>query len=235
MAVVSQLQATSYAPDPVLSDLKHIDGALSTANWIDALVMRGFGWMVSMGNVTLSTPIRGGGEGTLFDEDQPELIIDVPAGQTLVPLRFTLDGQSVIPTADDDFVEAIIIVDRTAVSDAFSGTETIQTPINMRTDKAGGCPLLVASAITANITAAPTRSFELARHHIGFDIALAGTAAESLWQEFVMHYEPANPPLIVGPATLVVYWATNLAAGTFAYLQAHFLAIPSSLVNKLAA
>ncbi len=231
--VDTQLQATSYTPDPVLADLREIDGALITDDWIDAQILRGRGWQINIGDLT--TPIRGGGAGTVFDEDQPELIVDIPKGTTCIPLRMHMQGEVVLGAADDDFCEYIITVDRTAINDAFSGsTETIEVPLNMRTDIIGGCPLTVASAVTGNITAAPTRSMELMRHVVGFDVAIAGTPTETFWQNFDVLYEPKTPPMIVGPATLNAYWGTNISGGFSAFMQVSLLAIPSETLVELA-
>ena len=229
MTIASQIQAETYGADPVAVDIRQIDGSMITADWLSAMVMRGLGWIVQVGDLT--TPVAGGGGTDVILAQQPELIIDIPKGWTLMPLRISVDAETPLIAADDNESEILMTVDRTQVNDVLSGTEVQEFPSNMRTDIVAGCPFLVASAVTANITAAPTRSFDLAHRTTVADVN--GTAANTLWGDLWVLYEPDSPPFVVGPASLQVHWGGTVA--TSAYCQMAFLAIRSSLVTSLVA
>ena len=231
MTIASQVRAETYGADPVAVDIRQIDGALITADWLSAMVMRGLGWIVQVGD--LSSPVLGGGGTNVILAQQPELIIDIPAKWTLIPLRIAVDAETPLIGADNNESEILMTVDRTQINDVLSGTEVQEFPSNMRTDIVAGCPFLVASAVTANLTAAPTRSFDLAHRTIVADILLANTPAMTLWGDLWVLYEPDNPPFVVGPASLQVHWGGTVA--TSAYCQMAFLAIRSSLVTSLVA
>ncbi len=231
MTIASQIRAETYGADPVAVDIRQIDGSMITADWFSAMVMRGLGWIIQVGDLT--TPVQGGGAGTVILAQQPELIIDIPAKWTLIPLRIAVDAEVPLLAADNDESEILMTIDRTQINDVTSGTATQEFPSNMRTDIATGCPFLASSAVTANLTAAPTRSFDLAHRTIVGDFVLSGTPANSSWEELWTLYEPDNPPFIVGPASLQVHWGGTVA--TSAFCQMTFLAIRSSLVTSLVA
>ncbi len=203
------------------------DGGLVIGSWLQAMIARGFGWVVQVGDLT--TPIVGGGALTVLDADQPELVMDVPAGFTLRPIRIAVDCETPLIAADDDESEIVLSVDRTNVSDANATNGTVETVFNMRTDIVGGSPISVVSAVTTNLSAAPTISAELQRANVVAD--LAGTPVTSLWGSLKMLYQPKVPPYIVGPATVVVHFGGTVA--TSGYIQAFFLAFPSSKVINL--
>lgn len=186
--------------------------AIRTGNWKQNLVLDGKAFQVTVG--TFSTPIQGGGAGTIFDLDQPELAISVPTGTAIMPLRIRVDCQTPLIAADNDECEILIAIDRTvAVAD---GTSTSETAFNMRTDltgtnKASLCT--VRSAFTGNITVAPTLGLELSHRVIVGDVQ--GTPANALWGSLMEEYEPDQAPVIVGPATLLVYWGGTVATSGF--------------------
>lgn len=215
--------------DGVEEAIRSLFGSLLSADWRQALVARGFGWHVDVG--TFSTPIVGGGNGTVLDADQPEFVIDVPLGTTLIPLRFDIACQTPLIAADSDESEICILCDFSAVSGATSTQGTVETPRSMRTNKTGGCPCSVVSAVTTNTTAVPTATalYELIHRQRVGDVQ--GTAANALWGELSALYEPRNPPFLVGPASVWGYWGGTVATTGFANLD--FLAIDSALVKDL--
>ncbi len=130
-----------------------------------------------------------------------------------------------IQTTDSHRTEILIGTDRTQVPTV--GTSTLEVPINMRTDLTTSCPLTAWSAFTVDgIT--PVLD-ELDRAQVLTD--LQGTAATLNVYQLKTVYEPKFPPFICGPAGLFVYFGGNIAASGF--IQASFLAIPSSLVTGL--
>lgn len=199
-------------------------GAALSADWRQAFIARGFGWIVDVG--TLTTPIVGGGNGTVLDLEQPELAINVPSGYAMVPLRIAAECQIGLQTTDAHENEIWFGFDRTQVQTA--GTSTAETPVNMRSDLVSGCPFTAFSAYTADGIATPVIN-TLARKQATTDVQ--GIAATLNVYQFDLVYEPANPPIIVGPAHIAVYWGGDIALPGFA--QAFVLAFPSNLVTGL--
>lgn len=204
-------------------------GVLPMSDWKQALIMRGFGWQFSVGSFATQTdtPLTGGGAGTVMDFDQPEFCISVPAGWIMVPLKILIAARPGLQTTDSHVNDILLMLDR-AAKWAGDGTVTAVSPINMRTDISGGCPLVAFQAATADITD-PTDSIELARVTKLTDVQ--GTAATVNLQELSLNYEPANPPMIVGPAGLYGYFGGSIAVVGFAH--ASFLALPASLFTSL--
>lgn len=195
------------------------------SDWRQALIGRGYGWHVDVG--AFSTPIVGGGNGTVLDQDQPEFGISVAAGYTIIPVRLDITVLPGLQTTDSHETEALIAVDRAAAW-AADGTVTTETPINMRSNVATGCPASVFSAATANITN-PTLGYELA--HAAKLTDIQGTAATVNLMELKLTYEPKNPPLLVGPCAVYGYWGGDIAASGFANLD--FIVVPSTWITPL--
>lgn len=199
-------------------------GALATLPDIDALIRAGYGFHATVG--AFSTPITGGGAGTILDADQPEFVISVPTGSAVVPVRFSIQAQIPLLATDADECEILVGVDRTQAWDSV-GTSTSKTVFNMRTDNPVSTVTTVASAFTGNMTAAPTLGIELARAVVTGDVQ--GTPATALWTPLALNYEPAHPPVIVGPAMIVGYWGGTVATTGFAQLQ--WVELPSALAG----
>jgi len=84
--------------------------------------------------------------GTVLDLDQPEGVLSVPSGFTLIPIRFGVQAQVPLLAADADEAEILIAVDRGA-SWAQYGTRTAELVYNLRTDLGAGSPVIAASAV----------------------------------------------------------------------------------------
>lgn len=219
-------KAKDYQATPAEADVRTLLGGLLHADWRQALIARGFGWHVDVG--AFSTPITGGGAGTILDQDQPELVIGVGIGWTLIPLRIHVACQTPLIAADSDESEILIAVDRAAAAAGLAGNGTLETPTNMRTSTGSGCPCEVYSAMTGNITN-PTLGHELAHAVKVGDVQ--GTAANALWGDLSLVYEPLHPPMIVGGAGLYVYFGGTVATTGFA--SADFIVIATSLISVL--
>lgn len=222
----ADLRAKSFASEPVNTNLRTSLSGLVSIDWKQAFVARGFGWMTDVGQGT--TPIVGGGNGDVFDAEQPELSIDVPTGTTFVPLRAAIIVEVTINGTDGEVVEAEIGLDTTQVLGG--GTGTAETPINMRSDIVGGCPCTVVSALTGDLSATPTISQVLAHHHSEKEVV---TAAGELYGEFRLDYQPKHPPMVVGPAFCYLWFAGSSGFAASGYASFDFLAIPSGLVTDL--
>jgi hypothetical protein len=201
-------------------------GELFIADWIQAAILEGYGFIANVGS--LSTPVVGGGDGTVIDQDQPEFGMIIPDGKTIIPIRLAIQMTTPLLATDADEAEAVAIVDTTAatVAAALDGTwANAITPKNMRialaNRKSSTCT--VKSVCSGNTTN-PTISIELAHAIIVGD--MNGTPANALWTKNELLYEPKNPPMIVGPASLFAYWGGTVAVNAF--MQFFWLELPSS-------
>lgn len=191
------------------------DGTLFAADWKQALVMEGRGFHFDVG--AFSTGIVGGGAGTVLDLDQPEAVLSIPSGTSIIPLRVAVQCQVPLLATDADEAEILIAVDRTAAS-AGDGTKTAETIFNLRTDNPSASLCTATSAYTADLTD-PVLGIELARKVITGDVQ--GTAANALWTPLELVYPGPQQfaPIIVGPAMLVVYWGGTVAVPGFAQIE----------------
>lgn len=197
------------------------DGALFVADWKQSLILRGMGYLATIG--AFSTGIAGGGAGTILDLDQPEGLVSVPEGVAIVPLSIGIQAETPLLAADDDEAELLIAVDRTASWNE-DGTFTTESPTNLRTDIRAGSRCLVRSAFSADMTRRPAAGgtaddpvldMELARRII---VADSQTAAGVLWGHLDLHYEPRYAPVLVGPCALYLYWGGTVAVNGYAQL-----------------
>lgn len=226
MSINVNLKANDYGATPAEADLRSLLGGLVQADWRQALIARGFGWNVTVG--AFGTAITGGGNGTVIDLDQPEFIVSVPSGYACIPFDIRIACRPGLQTTDSHVSDILLAVDRTQAW-AADGTATTETPRNLRTNITTACPLAVASAFTADTTD-PVLDIELGAATKLTDVQ--GTAATVNLMDLVLHYQPDNPPFIIGPAMVVGYWGGSIAVTGFA--QINFIAIPSSLVSALA-
>jgi hypothetical protein len=197
------------------------DGSLSVADFLNLKNMEGRVFQFDIG--AFSTPIVGGGNGTILDADQPEGLLSVPSGTTIILNRVAIECQTPLLATDADECEILVSVDKDVAWDG-TGTATAETPISFRTDgkRTSGCTC--KSAFTADITTAPTSDIELARKVITGD--MNGTPANAIWGQLELVYEPKVPPIIVGPAQVMVYWGGTVATSGFAQVQ--WAEIPST-------
>lgn len=224
MSATFQARVKDYSATPAEFDLRGILGSALTADFRQALVARGFGWNIQVG--ALTTPITGGGAGTVLDLEQPELAINCPSGYAMIPLRIGIQCQIGLQTTDAHENEIIIGMDRTQIQTA--GTSTTEVPGNMRTDLTTAAPFTCFSAYTADGVATPV-IVELARKQAVTDVQ--GVAATLNVYQFDLVYEPWTPPILIGPGHFAVYWGGDIALPGFC--QASVLAIPSNLVTGL--
>jgi hypothetical protein len=191
-------------------------GTLFSKNDLQGMVEAGYGFHVTVG--AFSSPITGGGAGTVIDLDQPEFMLGIPSGTAIKIARISVQCHVPLLATDADESEILVAVDRAAAF-ANDGTTTAETPFNMRTDITsanGGSACTAASAATADITD-PTLGIELARAVVTGDVQ--GTAANGLWTPLDLVYEPKVSPVIVGPAGLYIYWGGTVATPGFAQVE----------------
>jgi hypothetical protein len=195
-------------------------------DWVQAAILEGYGFVANVG--ALSTPVVGGGNGTIVDLDQPEFGMIIPAGKTIVPIRIAIQLTTPLAATDADEVEAVGYVDVTAatVAAALDGTwTTTTTPTNMRIAlvNRNSSDCTVKSGCTADTTD-PTESIDL--FHMQLTADMNGTPANAMWNRPELVYEPKNPPYIVGPASMFIHWGGTVAVSGFA--QIFWLELPST-------
>jgi len=181
-------------------------------NWKQIAILEGRGFHVDVG--AFSTPIVGGGNGTVLDQDQPEAGISVPTGTTIIPIRVHVQCQTPLLATDADESEILIAWDQAAAIDA--GTSTTETALKMHDGSSVTSRCTCYSAFTGNCTN-PTLSVELARAVVTGD--MNGTPANALWGKLDLLYAPEAVPLIVGPASLIVYWGGTVGTSGFAQIE----------------
>lgn len=201
------------------------DGTLVVADWIQQQVNLGYGYHASIG--ALSTPITGGGAGTILDLDQPEGILSVPSGVAVIPFRIGVHCHVPLLATDADECEILIAVDKDTVY-AGDGTVTTETAFNLRMNSSNTSSCTVASAATADITD-PTLDIELARRVITGDVQ--GTAGNTWWGDLDLVYEPKVRPILYGPCALYIYWGGTVATPGFADIQ--WVELSSDLATKI--
>jgi len=201
-------------------------GELFVQDWIQAAILEGYGFIANIG--ALSTPVVGGGNGTIVDLDQPEFGMIIPDGKTIIPIRLAIQLTTPLLATDADEAEALAFVDTTAatVAAALDGTwaNTI-TPKNMRIALTNrNSSICTVKSVCSVDTTDPTESIDLIHSVMVAD--MNGTPANALITRHDVLYEPKNPPLIVGPASLFAYWGGTVAVNGF--MQFFWIELPST-------
>ena len=190
-------------------------------DWKMDAIADGRGFLVTVG--TFSSPVTGGGAGTSVTLNEPEVVISVPDGTSILPIRVDVQCQVPIIAADSEETEIIIGSDKDAAWDA-SGTSVEETAINMRTTHTATSLCSCESAFTGAITTSPALDYELARAVKVANLHL--TTDSAMWGELRCLYEPLSPLILDGPCMLLVYWGGTVATTGFA--QVEWLEFPST-------
>ncbi len=186
-------------------------GARMVTREIDEMIARGMGRVANTG--AFSTGLVTGGDGTAIALAQPQLVIGVPVGYTIRPIRIGTQVQ-MGDIAEGNESEILIAVDIYGVWDG-SGTVVQEDPVNMRSNLGEGSACRVCSAVTEDLTTtpaggaagAPVLDLELDRHASEWHVLTSSTS-----ENHMNHvYEPRYPPFIVGPATLFVLFGGDVA------------------------
>jgi hypothetical protein len=181
-------------------------------DWKQKAILQGHGFHVDIGG--FSTPIVGGGNGTTLDQDQPEGVISVPSGTTIMPFRVKVNCQVPLLAADANECEILVAADIAAVHTPHATNPTAETALKLFMG-AGASLCTCWSASTADATN-PTLGMELARSVI---VADSESAAGVLWNILELKYEPKVLPVLVGPCALYVYWGGTVATSGFAQIE----------------
>lgn len=181
-------------------------------DWKMRAVLQGRGFQVDVG--AFSTPIVG--DTHVLDIDRPVGAISVPTGTSMIPIRVSVQCHTPLLATDADEAEILLGVD-IAKANAFAETTHVDETI-LSMYLGNGTSLCDAiSAQTANMTVAPVIGMELARAVATGD--MNGTPANALWGTLDLLYEPAVPPVLVGPCTVCLYWGGTVQVSGFAQIQ----------------
>lgn len=221
-----RLNMQNYDSNLSIQPARSINGTPIYLDWINSLIARGLTWHTQVG--TLITPVVGGGNGTVIVIARPELMISCPIGYALIPYFAAIECKISLLATDNDVIEASIAGDFTQKWDG-TGTGTTKSPTNNRSDITAGCPATARSSFTADITSAPVASAEFARMILTGDVQ--GSAANGMWTRPELVWAPKHPPILMGPAMLILHYGGTVA--TSAYVQLDFAMIPSALLTSL--
>ena len=199
------------------------DGSLVDTDWIQALILEGRGFMFNVGS--FSSPLVGGGAGAAMDIDQPEFVVRIPKGTSILPVRIEIAQGKPVGAADNDEVDLLIAVDQDSAQTDGTAAVDPETVYNMNTLHSRASNCVVRSAFTGDITD-PVLDLELARYNSVYE---SHSLVDGEWTGHTLIYEPETPPIINGPAMLVGYWGGTQATEAFASVQ--YVEIPSELVT----
>jgi len=203
-------------------------GQIFTASWKERLLVAGKIWKAHIGAITADgaiTKIVGGGNGTVMDMEQPEMIVGVDAGYYLMLLEADVMVESDCD-APDDFMEILLFGDRTQVPVFVAGTVT--TPVNCL-DGAGAFPGVCYTAVTTDMADPVLSELFSYRRYETTAVVMAGTAAnedDAIVSVLSMHYEPQIPSILAGPCSIVLLFDGTVATNGIATLT--FAAVPST-------
>lgn len=198
------------------------DGSTIVSNWKEAAIMGGFGYTATLG--AFSTGATGGGVGSTIDLDEPEMIVRIPNGTSLLPLCIRC---SVTPGiwSDGNEVEILVAVDQDNTGGATTaGASTTGSVYNLNTLCGKSSTCTVENQHTGTMDADPALDIELA--HSVYIADGDGTEADFKWSRIELVYEPKNPPIINGPALLIIYFGGSVTA--HGYLSTSWLEFPES-------
>lgn len=202
------------------------DGSLVTVDWKQAMVQEGRAFVITIG--AFATPVTGGGQGTVMDLDQPEIVISIPSGTSIWPKRIHVGIQPGAVASDRDETEILVAIDqdKANIGAATPGTATTETIYNLNTLHSRASACTAKTAFVGDATD-PVLDIELAHVVRITDIDTVGIGTGWHHQQvgFVLDYEPDAPPKINGPATLLVYWGGTVAC--LAYATVEWYELPS--------
>ncbi len=207
----TSVQGESEGADVFLRALR--DGTAVAADWKQAAVMGGFGHGIFTGS--FSNPAAVGGSASEMDLDRPRVCLSVPNGTSIVPLRIGVHVQSPAP-ADGNEYEILIAVDQDKEIPT-DGTGTAATIYNMNYGQARASTCTARYTFTTTMSTDPVLDLELARKVVEYD-KVGTPGVNALILDLV--YEPETPPVINGPAALLVYVGGDAAGvGMFSDVQ----------------
>ncbi len=221
--VTTAIQGASEGESVYLRALR--DGTMVKADWKQAAVFGGHGFMCQSGNFI--TGLAGGGSASEMDLDRPNLCISIPNGTAFIPLRFDVNANTGTP-ADGGEVEILIAVDQDKAIKT-DGTGTATTVYNMNTLCGRSTACTVRNTFSTTMSTDPVLDLELARKVVEFEV-LSTLDEAAILVDLV--YEPKTPPVINGPAAVLVYVGGDAAiVSDSVYINAKWLEFTETPFN----
>lgn len=186
------------------------DGVLYTADWELSKAMEGKVFQAQVGTLTTPTTFRIG-----IDLDQPELVIDVPEGTTIIPVSIDVYLEDAGGT-DTEVVAAA----NPALCGA--GTSTLGTILAKRINGSFASACKMYYTYSADCTD-PASYDEFWRGGNAF------VQAAAVQNRFAWNRAVSPPPVIVGPASLVL-WIDGTTTAPAGYVKVCWVEDSSSNV-----
>lgn len=212
--MITDLKVKEAGTDTQVNALGLKDGAIVSSDWVQTNLMLGSVYMAYVGNES--------GPATLdaaYDDQDPDLLIDVPDGTTIIPLAIKLQIEDYGTKA---LFETMAVVSKTLCG----STATVFVPINVRTRAAGGSNCAVRTGPTL-VVATPytTGSFEL-YHYVLHEVLDVGTATDDTGAQLVRRdwnwsiAADGFAPVIDGEGSITVWSISQANKG---FLQVYWL------------
>lgn len=184
------------------------DGALYVADYILAMAMEGKLFQTSSGTIT--TPLQF----KAYDADQPDFVIDVPSGTTIIPVWIQVHEETSAGTIN----EVLAMVSSGLIG---AGTSTALTIYSTRSSRANSSTCSGYGIYAGNGTA-PATPLEFWRTGYAFADTSLGPLKVYEWNI------RNNPPqVIVGPGALVVYASATTTQAT-GFVKAAWIELAST-------
>jgi hypothetical protein len=182
-------------------------------DWIAAMALEGRLFWTSRAEA-LVTPVAG--RATILAL-QPELVIDVPAGTSIIPIQIACQVEVAAGTLNEFFA-----ISSRAVRGA--GTSTLGAAINVRGDApvASACTVYHTYSANAAATASPIYFFRA-----GYPFAHATTDPLLKWVYSIREH---TPMVIVGPGSISVHFGSGAGGAPTGFITASWVEVPSSTI-----
>lgn len=187
------------------------DGTMSFADFVLVSCMEGVMNYVSLGTIT--TPITF----KAYDADQPELVLDVADGFTMIPVNFQFHIEDSAGTDNE------ILIHTSKGTLIGAGTSTALTALNANTGYSAAAGVTAYGAYTGNGTV-PTTPAEIFRWGYAFADTTVGPVKVINW-----NWRDQAPVIVKGAGAIACYLSatTTQMAG---YVKAAYIVLPSTLV-----
>jgi len=205
-------------------------GALFTADWKTQLVIAGLVYSAHIGTLTTGADVGfivGGGNGTVLDTDQPELMVGVDSGY-LIPLELHVICDMDVD-ADGEYGEILFFADRSQAPPTTAvGTPGIVTP-NNQLDGGPAFGGRCFGGVTTDLLD-PVMSEFIDLVYVNTSEFVSNGAATNLTNGIAhslrMDWKADKLKLLAGPCQLVVAFGGTAAVNGMISLE--FAAVPAS-------
>jgi len=186
------------------------DGSLFTADYVLSKALEGRIFHAILGGFSTPTTFR-----VAIDEDQPEMVIDVPTGTTIIPISI----QAHLEASAGTITEIVALANPALVG----GTATTGTLLSSRLGSGRTSSCVYRYTYSGNGTA-PASYIEFWHAGVAFADAVTEPTRMYAWD-----YRNAAPVVIVGPGALVVHIGATGTAPT-GYAQLAFMEFASAMI-----